>query len=577
DKALADYNKAIELDPRNADFYNNRGNVWRKKKEYEKALADYDKAIELDPTDAKAYGNRGIVWDDKKEYEKALADYNKAIELDPTDAIAYNNRGIVWSNKKEYDKALVDYNKGIELDPTYAIAYNNRGIVWSNKKEYDKALADYNKAIELDPTDASAYNNRGNVWRNKKEYGKALADYDKAIELNKGFALAYRNRGILLEEHRKDYEGALENYNKAIELDPEIGRYASLRRDALLEKLKEQKEVEKVAAPTKGAKSLEKLREQLIKTIQRILKFAVATRHESVVHYTKRFVVEILLGKDNPPLRYYNAIYMNDPAEGETVFECFSEETRKGIKDAYDAGKSGNEISVYLGSFLANSKGDAHEDELVLWRTYGKDEAGIEAAGYNLVIDAGFFDKHDEKKLEEVLEQSTGVSDSTSGHALYKVIYYKSGDYVEKGKRKEELKKVMTELEEVLTQLIKMQKSSKKKEDKEIIDGLIFRHLSRISYLFKSADYAYEHEVRVIQHMPRGTSLIKVDDKGIAPKLYIESNKPVFPHLRKIFVGPKVANAENWATYFDYVISKKGKDDGKDYPIKVYKSTCKFR
>ena len=58
---LADYTKAIELNPNNAEVYYNRGGVYRGKGDYDCALADYTKAIELNPNDAEIYNNRGIV------------------------------------------------------------------------------------------------------------------------------------------------------------------------------------------------------------------------------------------------------------------------------------------------------------------------------------------------------------------------------------------------------------------------------------------------------------------------------------------------------------------------------------
>ena len=70
------------------------------KKDYDKAIADYDEAIELDPKDAVAYNNRGVAWYAKNEYDKAIADFNEAIRLDPEDAVAYINRGNAWYAKK---------------------------------------------------------------------------------------------------------------------------------------------------------------------------------------------------------------------------------------------------------------------------------------------------------------------------------------------------------------------------------------------------------------------------------------------------------------------------------------------
>jgi tetratricopeptide (TPR) repeat protein len=57
--------------------------AWRVKKEYDKAIADYDEAIRLDPKYAIAFNNRGSAWLIKKEYDKAIADYDEAIRLDP--------------------------------------------------------------------------------------------------------------------------------------------------------------------------------------------------------------------------------------------------------------------------------------------------------------------------------------------------------------------------------------------------------------------------------------------------------------------------------------------------------------
>ena len=59
------------------------------KGEYDKAIADYDEALKLDPKNALAYDSRGVAWYRKGEYDKAIADYGEAIKLDPKNAIAY--------------------------------------------------------------------------------------------------------------------------------------------------------------------------------------------------------------------------------------------------------------------------------------------------------------------------------------------------------------------------------------------------------------------------------------------------------------------------------------------------------
>ena len=64
-----------------AEAYCSRGIAYAKKREYDRAIADYDKAIDLNPKNAKAYYQRGYVYDIKGERDRAMADYNQAMRL----------------------------------------------------------------------------------------------------------------------------------------------------------------------------------------------------------------------------------------------------------------------------------------------------------------------------------------------------------------------------------------------------------------------------------------------------------------------------------------------------------------
>jgi tetratricopeptide (TPR) repeat protein len=219
DKAIADYNRAIRLDPNDAWAYTNRGDAYYGKEDYDRAFADYNQAITLDPNDAWAYNNRGIAYHNKKDYDRAIADYTQAIKLDPKYAVAYINRGVAYYNKKDYDRAFADYNQAIRLDPNDAVAYYNRGNAYYDKEDYDRAIADYTQAIKLDPKYAVVYNNRGYAYHGKKDYDRAIADYTQAIRLDPNDAVAYYNRGYAYYD-KEDYDRAIADYTQAIKLDP---------------------------------------------------------------------------------------------------------------------------------------------------------------------------------------------------------------------------------------------------------------------------------------------------------------------------------------------------------------------
>jgi tetratricopeptide (TPR) repeat protein len=196
DKALADYNSSLKINPDYQNVYISRGNALKLKNRPDDAIADYDKAIKLDPPKAGlAFYNRGNSWRDKNENDKAIADYNQAISLMPQYINAYVARGNIYKTKNELDRAMVDYDKAISIDPAKAnLAYYNRGVTWRKKSEPEKAIADYNQYISMSPKDPDGYVARGNIYSDKKDYAKAIADYDQALVIDPKNALAASNR-----------------------------------------------------------------------------------------------------------------------------------------------------------------------------------------------------------------------------------------------------------------------------------------------------------------------------------------------------------------------------------------------
>jgi tetratricopeptide (TPR) repeat protein len=190
DRAIDYLTAQIRAHP-DSQLYNHRGIVWNARDEYDFAIADFNEAVRLDPRNEVAYFNRGLAWSAKNDPDQAIADYTRAIRLDPRYSDAYQSRGDDWGSKREYDQAIADYSAALRLDPGSAPAYNNRGFAWWCKKDYDRALADYDAALRLDPRLTRAYINRinawiarGNAWIARKEYARALAGYSELIRLD---------------------------------------------------------------------------------------------------------------------------------------------------------------------------------------------------------------------------------------------------------------------------------------------------------------------------------------------------------------------------------------------------------
>lgn len=131
---------------------NNQGVLFNKQGEYNKAIAAFNKALELDPNLALAYNNRAWAYIELRQYEQAIGDCDKALELDPDLALAYSNRGLAYLRLGQYQQTINDCNKAINLDPGLALAYSNRGMAYIELGQYEKAIADFDKAVTLDPS-----------------------------------------------------------------------------------------------------------------------------------------------------------------------------------------------------------------------------------------------------------------------------------------------------------------------------------------------------------------------------------------------------------------------------------------
>ena len=151
--------------------YAKRGNTKRKKGDHEGAIADYTKAIEINPKYVDAYIWRGLAKHSKGDYDGAIADYTKAIEIDPKCAGAYINLGNAKYHKGDYDAAIADYTRAIEINPTYADAYDNRGYLHYNLTRWTDALSDFRKAIKLKSGVSKDYT-RLRVWLIRARLGQ---------------------------------------------------------------------------------------------------------------------------------------------------------------------------------------------------------------------------------------------------------------------------------------------------------------------------------------------------------------------------------------------------------------------
>jgi len=136
----------------NALDHNQLGVAYWTQGKLEQAIAQYQKAIQIDPNFAQAHYNLGNVYKNQGQLEQAIVEYQKVIQIDPNLAYAHYDLGVVYVKQGQLDQAIAEYQKTIQIDPNFAFAYPYYGLaaIYSLKNETALAIEWLQKAISMD-------------------------------------------------------------------------------------------------------------------------------------------------------------------------------------------------------------------------------------------------------------------------------------------------------------------------------------------------------------------------------------------------------------------------------------------
>ncbi len=181
--ALADYDQAIALDPKDSYSLYNRGLVYERLGDRGSAIVAYSDALELRPDDADAYVNRGLIYLDRSRYDEAVADFTRAHELRPDDPWAIANRGITFAWKKDSARAKQDFAKVRALDPTNPVMLRGEALLSLDAGDFDGTITRSTTALRFTPDDVWSLGIRAEAYRRTGQEEKARADFDERRRL----------------------------------------------------------------------------------------------------------------------------------------------------------------------------------------------------------------------------------------------------------------------------------------------------------------------------------------------------------------------------------------------------------
>lgn len=153
------YKDAIDFYKRGSNkspiMANKVGIAYHQMGDIENAKKYYERAIKLDRKYSEAYNNLGTVQYAHKSYGSAVKNYQKALQLTPNAASVWSNLGTAFFAQKKYDDAVRSYQYAMQLDPDVFDRRGSNGVLLQERSVEEKALYYY--------TLAKSYAQRGDV------------------------------------------------------------------------------------------------------------------------------------------------------------------------------------------------------------------------------------------------------------------------------------------------------------------------------------------------------------------------------------------------------------------------------
>ena len=253
--ALDAINKAIELNPNEADLYTQRAQLNMSNKDPNGAITDYTKALSLNPKDGDSLYKRALakdmigdkkgarqdlqqalnnyqeqgnkegvkqaremqnLWEGKQvtsprqdkdfiaganafnngKYQDALKSWDNLIKKYPGEASAYYNRAITNVRLNDSAAAEKDFKQAIALNPNMAEAHDGYSRILLEQGKTEEALKYIDKSLEINPENPNAYMTRGVAKLNQQDPSNAISDFDKALSYGEDNPALYYYRGI---------------------------------------------------------------------------------------------------------------------------------------------------------------------------------------------------------------------------------------------------------------------------------------------------------------------------------------------------------------------------------------------
>ncbi|WP_293339151.1 tetratricopeptide repeat protein [Microcoleus sp. CAWBG58] len=167
--AIESYQKALELDPKDAEVHKKLAEVYVLQGEFDRAIAQCNLAIKFQPNFAPAYLTAGNALHGQNQLEMAIQAYLQALQLQPNLAEASANLGSMYYKLGQLEQAAKAYEQALAINPGLCSVNLMLAGVLQQQGKLDGAIACCQKVLLLQPENASAADKISSLTAQKQQ------------------------------------------------------------------------------------------------------------------------------------------------------------------------------------------------------------------------------------------------------------------------------------------------------------------------------------------------------------------------------------------------------------------------
>jgi tetratricopeptide (TPR) repeat protein len=230
-EAIAAFESAAKLQPRETEPLLSAGLLLESQKEYPRAAEEYEKAAALDSKSSEALAGVVNAYTEAGLVANAQTALRKFIALDPDNATAHVQLGRLLAAQKQWPEATTELEQGLKLKPGDAEAERQLAAIYLDQKQFTEAEPHVRAALQAAPSDATLHHWLGQVLLEQKKFPEAQEELIAALKLKPDLGEAYGDLAFAASED-KNYPLTVKALDARAKFLPEIPMTYFLRATA---------------------------------------------------------------------------------------------------------------------------------------------------------------------------------------------------------------------------------------------------------------------------------------------------------------------------------------------------------